>query len=246
MIRTLPEVRQQSKQIGEALRSASKERLREVLGDGISWAEVYELPFAVSVAFAAYAFGLADRMKIIAQLPDPQEVMLREIEKEDSIEWDGGPDGEFTKADVIALVTAMQRNVLSIMVYKKSICALVAEVRQGGEEADTALLYAVRIDRSVVACPTVAQRISHAELIGDKRFFLRLRSALKGPSMKHWDGYRDLRYSLCLLRELGFDRLNDDQLEQLLVKQLKVYPDTPAARKNLRKQYSEAKKIKTL
>jgi len=129
------------------------------------------------------------------------------------------------------------------MLYKRSLCALVAEIREGD---DNALFDAVRVDRSAVSCPTIAARISQAELLGEKRFFLRLRSALKGPSKKHWEGYRDLRYSLAVLREMGFDQLSDAELEHLLVDVLKVYPKSYTARKNLRKQYSESKKIKGL
>jgi hypothetical protein len=54
-----------------------------------------------------------------------------------------------------------------------------------------------------------------------------------------------LRYSFAVLRELGFDKLSDAQLEDLLVHQLKVYPDTFNARRNLRKQYRAAMKIST-
>ncbi len=110
--------------------------------------------------------------------------MLQDMEKEELIEWNGGTGGRFTKADVIAMLTVMQRDVLSIMVYKKSLCALIEEVRDGGEGSDAALMNAVRIDRTVVTCPSVAARISQAEAMGETGFFLRLRSALNGPSIR--------------------------------------------------------------
>jgi uncharacterized protein YihD (DUF1040 family) len=69
---------------------------------------------------------------------------------------------------------------------------------------------------------------------------------MKGPSRKHWQTYQDLRYAFAVLREMGFDRLSDEQLERLLVDQLKVYPSTYNARPNLRKQYEQSKKIKHL
>ncbi|WP_208300002.1 hypothetical protein [Aquabacterium sp. A08] len=48
------------------------------------------------------------------------------------------------------------------------------------------------------------------------------------------------------LRELGFDKMTDAQLEELLVHQLKVYPNVPSAKKNLRAQYQQSRKIKTI
>ena len=243
VIRQLPEFRREQAEFEDTFRSATPEKLREVLGDGIWWAPLYELSLTEGLALLFYVLGEIDRLKIIAQLPDPQEVFLREIEEVREVEWDGGPGGAFTKADLIALVMALQRNVLSIMIYKRSLSALVAEVREGN---DGALFDAVRIDASAVSCPTIATRISKAVLLGEKRFNLRLISALKGPSKKHWEGLRNLRYSLAMLREMGFDKLSDAELEHLLVDVLGVYPPSPAARKNLRKQYYESKRIKTL
>jgi len=68
---------------------------------------------------------------------------------------------------------------------------------------------------------------------------------LKGPSKKHWEAYKDLRYAFFILRESGFNQMSDAQLEELLVHQLKLYPDAPGARKNLRKQFKESKKFAT-
>ncbi len=242
-IQGLPEFRKEHQELEGLLRSASSEKLREVIGEGVWWAPLYELSLIELLAFLIYVLGEIDHLKMVAQQPDPQEVLLREMEEGREIEWNGGPGGVFTSADIIALSMALQRNVLSIMIYKRSLSALVKEA---GEGNDDSLFDAVRLDRSVVSCPTIAARITKAELLGDKHFFLRLRNALKGPQNKHWKSYQDLRYSLAVLREIGFDKLSDAQLEHLLVDVLKVYPKSFNARKNLRKQYSESKKFTTL
>ena len=243
LIRKLPELRKEEQSVEEAMRSASKEKIDEVLGDGIWWAQLYEVPFVQSMAYAIYAFGMADHYLKLANSPDPQQAILDDMEEFEDLEWDGGPGGQFSKGDLISLVTVMQRNVLSIMVYQRSLAALVAEAREGNDDS---LFDAIRLDATVVTCPTAAKRISKAVLLGQKMFLIRLRSALKGPSLKHWETYKDLRYSLAVLRELGFDKLSDEQLYHLLVKVLKVYPDTPTARKNLREQYRLSRKIQTL
>lgn len=117
---------------------------------------------------------------------------------------------------------------------------MVEEVRSGH---DKSLFDAVRIDRSMVACPSIAHRISMAELHGDQRFFLHLKKALKGPSRKHIIGLEEMRYMLQILAEAGPDRLSDENLEALFVDQLRLYPRTPDAQKNLRKHYAYSKKV---
>lgn len=244
LIGSLPEFRREAKSTQDALRAASKENIRELLGDGIWWAPVYELPLAHGLALLVYALGEVDRFKALAQLADPQEAFLTDLETDDEFVWDGGPDGAFIKADVVGLATVLQKNVLSIMIYQQSLSSLIAQARDEGN--DEALFKAIRVDRSAMSCPSAASRISEAELLGQKGFFRRLISALKGPSKKHMAALQDLRYSLAVLRELGFDQLSDVQLEHLLVDVLQVYPPSYTARKNLRKQYYESKKIKGL
>lgn len=100
---------------------------------------------------------------------------------------------------------------------------MIEEARSGN---DASLFQAVRIDRSIAACLTFVDRIAKAELENDKKFFLHLRSALKGPSKKHWEAYKDLRYAFYVLRESGFNKMSNAQLEDLLVHKLKLYKDT--------------------
>ncbi|MFH1044801.1 MAG: hypothetical protein V1796_07135 [Pseudomonadota bacterium] len=243
LVKKLPEIRKQEGELQEAFRSASKEKLREIIGDGIWWAPLYEMSLVQGLGLLFYVLGKAEWLREVAQSPDPQEEVLKEIYSEEEWEWDGGPDGKFSKGDVIALIMALQRNVLSIMVYKRSLSSLIEEARGGNDDC---LFDAIRLDRTIVSGPTATARISKAELLGEKRFFQRLLKALKGPSQKHWEGFKDLRYSLAILRDLGLNDLSDSQLEHLLVDVLGVYPKSFSARKNLRAQYYQSKKIKTL
>lgn len=242
LVGKLPEIRGQMDELPVLMRNACKERIAEILGKNFHWAVVYELPFISMIALVFMALGRLAKVEEIANAADPQEAALEWMEDEGDDNWSGGDGGLFKEQDVVGLVVAMQRNILSIMLYHRTLCALVQEVRDG---ADESLFLAVRVDRSIVACPTFADRIARAELEDDRLFFQHLRSALKGPSKKHWEAYRDLRYALHMLRELGFDKMSDAQLEELLVHKLKVYPNVPSARKNLRKQFTESKKIAT-
>lgn len=243
LIDKLPEIRKQDKELAEAVRDVSKERMEELLPKDYAWSDIYESTFVEHVALVMLALDKVEFAKQAAQAPDPQQMYIDDLDTVDNDEWSGGWNGIFEKKDLIGLVFTLQRTILSIMLYQKTMSTLIEEVRQ--EDMDS-LFDAVRIDRSAVACPTIAACICKAELRHDKHFFIRLRNALKGPSQKHWQRYQDLRYALFALRELGFDKLSDDQLENLLVHQLKVYPDNYNARRNLRKQYNLSKKINHL
>jgi hypothetical protein len=241
LIRKLPELRREQGEFEEAVKVASNKRLDELLVKDYAWAPTYEWPLIEHIAWLVLALDKHEFLHQAVQSEDPQQVVLDDFEKDLPDDWTGRYQGLFKEQDVIGLVVALQKSILSIMIYQKSLSALVAEVREGNDDA---LFNAVRIDRTITACPTIADRIAKAELLSDKLFFIRLRNAYKGLSRKHWQAYQDLRYALAVLRELGFDQLSDDQLENLLVHQLKVYPNTFNARRNLRKQYASSKKIK--
>jgi hypothetical protein len=240
----LPEILDQQTEIQKAFRSASSAKLEEVIGEGLYWAHIYELSLVEHLALVAQALGIGEFIVAAAASSDPQEVVIADLERDESDQVTANAESTmYTKSDVVSLVLSVQYTIKSITVYGRSLSVLIAEVKGGNDDS---LFKAIRVDRTAIANPTIAGRIARAELMGEKRFFDRLRSALKGLSKKHWAGREKLRYTMAALRELGPDQLSDDELERLLVKELKVYPNQPTARKNLRKQYYESKKLKNL
>ncbi len=242
LVKELPGIRSQMQELPELIRTAPKKIISEILDKEFYWAKLYELPFQHQIALLFFALGRAQKLSEVSKSPDPNQAAFDWIENDDIDDWNGGEGGIYQKKHVIGLTVVLQRNILSIMLFHRTLDKMVEEVRAGKVAS---LFQAVRLDRSIVACPTFADRIAKAELENDKDFFLHLRSALKGPSKKHWEAYKDLRYALYLLRELGFDQMSDAQLEDLLVHKLKLYPNVPSSRKNLRKQFTESKKIST-
>jgi hypothetical protein len=244
LIQQLPEIKKEGESLEDVVKSASKERINELLEKDFYWAEIYELTFVEHLAFLMMAIDKVEFLKEAKNTPDPTQYFIDHFEVEGDFEdWNGGWQGLFKKQDLIGLMVTLQKTILSIMIYQKTMQTLVEEVRQGNDDS---LFDAVRLDRSSVACSIFAARIAKAEFTHDKHFFIRLRNAFKGPTQKHWQSYQDLRFALFTLRDLGFDSLTDDQLVNLLVKQLKVYPDRFEAKKNLRKQYNQSKKINHL
>lgn len=242
LIGKLPEVKGQQEEMARLMEEMPENKFDELMGHGYDWGAIYEYSFIEHTAIAFIAFGRQDLLRAAIESPDPQQFVLDAIDlDEDQLEE---PKGGWEKSVLIALVYSLQRTILSVLLYQRSLSELVREVRE--DHNMDSLFDAVRVDRAIISCPTIAEKIAKAQLRNNKAFFIRLRNALKGPTQKHWQAYCDLRYSLAALRELGFDKLTDDQLEQLLVHDLKVYPNTSSARKNLRAQYQRSKKLGTI
>lgn len=241
LIGALPELKSQRVELSEAVASLPKQNLDALLVRGYNWGDIYEYTFVEHIAIAVVAFNYADTLTAGLASADPQQHILDNMYPHED---DDSTHPAFQGQDLMGIAFSMQRTILSVMLFQRSISGLVQEVRE--DDNMDSLFNAIRVDRAVMSCTTIADKIARAELRGDKRFFLRLRNALKGPTQKHWAAYCDLRYSLAALRELGFDSMSDVQLEKLLVHDLKVYPNTPSARKNLRAQYTQSKKIKTI
>ena len=241
LIDVLPELRKQGSDFRTAVAQVPKAKLDQLLVENYSWGEIYELSFIEHLALVAYALNMGDYLKRVAQMPDPQQQVLDDMWRDDTIDEEGI---KFDEQTIIGMVFSLQRTILSVMLFQRTLSGLLQEVRE--HDSYDALFKAVRVDRAVLSAPTVADRIARAEIRRDETFFRHLRSALKGPQKKHWEAYQDLRYALFALRELGFDRLSDAQLERLMVHTLRVYPANPAARKNLRAQYQQSRKIRTI
>lgn len=239
----LPELRRQRGELEGLLADVPKEKFDTLMVKDFNWSEIYEVSFAEHIATAVIAFDQVRWLSDIAKAEDPQQQVLNGWPTEDSVD-DTATHPDFTPQDLVGLAYSLQRTILSVMLFQRSMSGLVQEVRE--DDNMDSLFNAIRVDRTAMNCSTIADKIARAAMRNDKRFFLRLRNALKGPTQKHWAAYCDLRYSLVILRELGVGGLSDIQLENLLVHTLKVYPNTPSARKNLRTQYTQSKKIKTI
>lgn len=240
LVKTLPELRTQSCELTK-IYQANPKRLNELLGDGpVSWGELYERPFLEQMAILTVLLRLHVPLNEAAKSSDPQEQILRWLDKDGPLDaWYESVKGSMEWKYLIWLCVVLQRNILSIMLYHQSLGGLVEAVRNGD---DMAFFKAVRIDKTVLLAPTCADRLSRAELINDKTFLGHLRSAMKGPTQKHMVAIQDLRYSIVALRECGFDRFNDKDLEQLFIR-TKLYPNSAGALKALRKHLNLARKI---
>ena len=149
LVSRLPEVRGQMRELPALLRE-KKDRLKTILGEGgYSWGTIYERPFLEQMALLFVLIGLHIPLKEAAQSEDPQEVVLGWGDDDSPLDaWFDANEHQIEKKYLLWMAIVLQRNILSIMLYHKSMGALVDLVRQGD---DTALFNAVRVDRSVSA-----------------------------------------------------------------------------------------------
>jgi hypothetical protein len=207
------------------------------------YCHVYEMSFVQHLSLMVVALGRLEDIKAMAAAPDPQEALLATLRQGDDIE-DKPQHADFDDQDIVALVYSFGRTVQSMVTYGRSISSLLQDVRENNNQ--DSLFKAIRMDRSVIGCPTAMNHIAKAQIRNSKTFFGHLRNALKGPQQKPMVALEPLRYTMLLLREMGVNDLSQRDLENLFVDQLKIYAKSPGAAKNLMAQYQQSKKIPTI
>ena len=220
------------------LAGVASEKLEQLVDEDCAWSWIYELPFVMHISLGALTFMGGEWLEKIKAAPDPQQAVL------DSIPSDWDEDFRVEPSLAFAVAISTMRTMESIFTHGRSLSALVADAREDGNLES--LWQALRIDRTILYCPSVMALIVKAELQDDRRFFLRLRAALKGLSQKHWAGLAEMKFSFFTLKDMGIEELSDADLEELMVHTLEVYQDVSGARKNLRAHYQRFRKFNTI
>lgn len=242
LIDRIPELLDEGRRLRVDIASLPSERLDELFGVDFEWSWVYELPFVEHVALLVVMFGMHGMLTAANSSADPQQCILSEIGAD---EWEVSVGDGVPFPLAAALIIALERTIGSISTYQRSLSSLVQAVR---DHDDTrALFMAVRLDRTIVSCPTIASRIARAEVTDDGDFFKGLRNALKGPSRRYWQGdFVKMRFSLVLLRDMGVDSMSDREIDDLFQKTLRLFVHGQANIKNIRAHYQASRKIPTI
>lgn len=223
----------------------SARRFDELLpGTYGDYCHVYEESFIRHLSIVVVVMNRHLDIRDVSSAQDPQEAILDVLRNMDEPEDDRPLFDGVDESMAMALIYSIGQTVTSMATYGRSISGLLHDARERGDL--DALFKAIRMDRAVIGCPTAMQLIARAQLRSDKAFFTRLRSALAGPGKKQWEGLHPMRYAFILLNEMGIHDLSDAQLETLMVDTLKAYPKSPSARRNLRAQYRNFRKLSTI
>lgn len=205
----------------------------------VGWCYLYELPIRehLTLALAGNINMLSDFLSVeqvgewFGQLKDSRSqigelpaVCTRIGEYFDAQPTPDNTQAEKLRTDLATLfgnALSMENTLRCVLYHGCFLNELIERVRSGD---DNALLAAVRMDKTVIGCPSVVQRISKAAILKDEEFFNELRNAIEGKQAKRaQENFQMMRLVLEILYEAGAERLNDKQLWQLFVEELNLY-----------------------
>lgn len=208
----------------------------------LSWAHLYEKGFIELQNNFFIDSKLTDELEKIAAsdnkiraIHDFQQNLNKSLDDiSNSLPEDQQLDFAVT---IMAYGMVMMKSARSLMIYGHYINDLVAIARTSTDlkKRDESLLNAIRMDSSVVGCPTALVRISKAVLLNDFSFFKKLKNSISGKLGElEAQNFQKIRFILQVLHESGGIGLNDKALKELFVEQLNLYSDTQStAEKNL-------------
>lgn len=199
---------------------------------GFSWCHLYELPIKQHVFLPLTGFLQDERFLKIFQsfsaskdqigfIPEVLSQVDSYFEKIDSPSKDQAIELMPIIAVFFSASLSVFHSLRCVLFHGCFLNELIERVRTGD---DKALFDAIRLDPTVVGCKSVVERISKAALLQDKKFFAKLKAALNGKIAKREQAnYQKMRLVFEILHEAKATRLNDEQLYQLFVKELKLY-----------------------
>lgn len=123
--------------------------------------------------------------------------------------------------EISAAFIAVQYSLWCVLYHGCFLNELIERVRSGDNKA---LTDAIKIDTSIIGCPTVVGKISKATRMQDKKFFAKLKAAIDGKKEKLSQvNFQKMRLVFEVLYEAGALRLTNKQLYQLFVEELRLY-----------------------
>lgn len=197
------------------------------LGTDYCWSNIYTYSFLEHLRLFYSIDGLKADLAPISEAPDSQTALAQGLQitlvTEDPPDDRSPPVAEKLK-QVFCLLSGLVKTYDSILYYGLPLDVLVKQAADGD---DRAFFKSVRIDRSITACPPIADRIARAETESDETFFNKLALALKGKPKKPADEYGLLRYFLYLFNEDGtLDQMTMVERYEVLCVGLRLYPVT--------------------
>ncbi len=211
------------------------DRLFDKDSDEFSWCYLYELPTSDLVVFLFSGLSgfvphdqilswfkqMADTPGNIGAVPDICSQVDEHFEARPNPTKD---DLEVLRPSlpmISAAFIAMQYSLWCVLYHGCFLNELIDRARNGDNKA---LIDAIKIDTSIIGCPTVVGKISKATRLQDVKFFAKLKSAINGKKEKlKQDNFQKMRLVFEVLYEAGALRLTDKQLYQLFVEELKLY-----------------------
>lgn len=151
-----------------------------------AWSHLYELPILQHATQGVELLGGVEFIQQISKSQNQIQFMqdaLNAFDAEmDAWEPNFAEKEEMRKslAAIFAFSYSLMLSFRSLKIFGLYLNDLVAIVRDGGSRSEKALLAAVKIDQTILACPTINAYVSQRVLLSDDQFLKRLRRALVG------------------------------------------------------------------
>lgn len=225
--------------MAEELKRFFVEEQELLLGNGVnsmSWCHLYELPAKVHFHLMLSGHKDEDGLGVIIgnfSKSENQIAATTNACKEVGVFFDSQPKLSKDEAleliplltPILVLAYSSYNSLLSLLYYGRFLNDLVDQVRSGD---DKALFSAISVDPTCIGCKPIIARISKAVLIQDVAFLENVKAALGNKTEKRaQENYQKMRLVLEILHECGATKLTDNQLEQLFIKELNLYSDSP-------------------
>lgn len=190
------------------------------------WSDSYEMPFTQHLAQLAVALGIEDSVRAVGTAARPIQVAvesLHEFEKElEATEFTQEDDAQILQSMPVLLswLNSISNSFRCLLVFGCYLNELIARVREGDDQA---LLDAVRIDQTVLGCPSVMSRMSRAIILDEQKFLEKVRKAMLGKfTIREQKNYQQMRLVLQVLLEAGAPKLTPEDLHELFVGELNL------------------------
>lgn len=211
------------------------DRLFDKEDEEFSWCHLYELPtkdltvllctgllqFISLEQILGWFKQMADCPGSIGALPDIWNQVHEHFDARPNPTKDDLESLRPFLPEISAAFIAVQYSLWCVLYHGCFLNELIERARKGDNKA---LIDAIKIDTSIIGCPTVVGKISKATRLQDVKFFAKLKSAINGKKEKlKQDNFQKMRLVFEVLYEAGALRLTDKQLYQLFVEELKLY-----------------------
>ncbi len=208
------------------LAQSKREKMEKLLPPDFTWAELYELNIKELNIIGVAVMGLLDPLVQAAREGlNLNEFLLQETITADE-DYDGGHNGLFTMTEVFAVHYANMGMLFGLFYYGHYTNELVAMAKIGDDDA---FFKAVRVDPTVLTCPSFAARLARARVFGEKHFMQRLHRATKTKPHEALLIHQDLRFMLQLFHEAkALPDLTLTEADLLFIRELKLYSDKGA------------------
>lgn len=211
---------------------SKREKMEALLPPDFTWAELYELSARELRILSMAVMGLLEPLtKAAHEGLNLNEFIINTLicrieSDEDGIDYMGGYEGMFSFADMLAVNYANMGMMQGLFYYGFYMNDLVA---MAGKGDDDAFFKAVRVDQTVLTCPSFSARLARAKVFGEEEFIKDLAQAMTAKSNESLLMNQDLRFMLQLMHEVNaLPSLSLNEADLLFIQELKVYGDSGA------------------